>query len=442
MLKLRPRRGIRLPHPAAADLSQQLLLPARLLLPLRHSRLDRSEAVVVAGQRVAAGEALSRPLGLCARPVHSPLAGTVARVSVRLVSLPAARGGAPSGPLPLPCVELVDLEPRGPGLARAWRQLERGPLADLLRPWGVEGEADFPLDLELEQLPAGSRLLILAVSPAQPLMDALLDSVPAQAASAVAALCRLHAFREAVLVRGPAGKEGAGRLAALLEKVLPVRIVTLDQGHPWDQPRLAAVAAGLPMLEPGRTVASQGLLALGLDRLWSLEERLSGGAPGPFWLMLQRLVLRRGLPAASSHQLLQVWPGTPLRELLAAAGVAEEEQLLAVAGSPFEGSPLLDTEAPLLPGLRLLSLIPAGSCDTGEERACISCGQCLDVCPMRLSPVRLARLIGEDRLPEARDLGLAHCLDCGLCTWICPSRIELGHQLRKGLHLTREARHG
>ena len=76
-----------------------------------------------------------------------------------------------------------------------------------------------------------------------------------------------------------------------------------------------------------------------------------------------------------------------------------------------------------------------------REDACNTCGRCLEACPRSLAPPRLVHLIEEQRLHEARGMGLEHCLLCGVCSYVCPSHIHLGHSLRKGLQQLREVRH-
>jgi NAD-dependent dihydropyrimidine dehydrogenase PreA subunit len=249
----------------------------------------------------------------------------------------------------------------------------------------------------------------------------------------------VRVFREALLVVPPGHEEATRRLEALLGQILPVRHTVLRQGHPWDQPRLAALAAGQPLPSPRVPLASQGLLALTLDQLDALQARFSMGLPlPPLACQVDDLQELHGLPRPRSVRILRAWPGTPLEEL-DPSPVSQDQWLL--AGSALEGSPLLDPGHPLLPGFTLLSRLPQGPAPASEE-ACIHCGQCLDICPVRLAPIRLVRLAEEGRLDEARRLGIEHCVPCGLCSWICPSHIELEDGLRLARQHLRRARHG
>ncbi len=54
-------------------------------------------------------------------------------------------------------------------------------------------------------------------------------------------------------------------------------------------------------------------------------------------------------------------------------------------------------------------------------KKCISCGACLDICPINANPY-LAYL-NQEKIT---------CLNCGLCTYICPAYIELRKYLKKG----------
>jgi Na+-transporting NADH:ubiquinone oxidoreductase subunit A len=66
----------------------------------------------------------------------------------------------------------------------------------------------------------------------------------------------------------------------------------------------------------------------------------------------------------------------------------------------------------------------------GEERACINCGYCAEVCPVDILPQFTYKSILTDEIEEALAHGLLDCVECGLCTYVCPCKIELCDTLK------------
>ena len=69
----------------------------------------------------------------------------------------------------------------------------------------------------------------------------------------------------------------------------------------------------------------------------------------------------------------------------------------------------------------------------GEERACINCSYCEDICPVDLMPSFIMKALAGDDIEEALQLGLLDCCRCGLCSFTCPSKIELARILSRGM---------
>jgi len=65
---------------------------------------------------------------------------------------------------------------------------------------------------------------------------------------------------------------------------------------------------------------------------------------------------------------------------------------------------------------------------SGELRPCVSCGQCVDVCPARIMPNVLHKAIYAKDLERVIDLRADLCIECGLCSYVCPSKIDLRQQ--------------
>ncbi|MCF8091307.1 MAG: NADH-quinone reductase [Desulfotignum sp.] len=69
----------------------------------------------------------------------------------------------------------------------------------------------------------------------------------------------------------------------------------------------------------------------------------------------------------------------------------------------------------------------------GEERACINCSYCENICPVDLMPSFIMKALVSDDIEEALELGLLDCCRCGLCSFTCPSKIELARILSLGM---------
>lgn len=61
----------------------------------------------------------------------------------------------------------------------------------------------------------------------------------------------------------------------------------------------------------------------------------------------------------------------------------------------------------------------------GDERACIGCMHCADVCPVDILPQMAYKAILAEEVEEYLDHGLLDCVECGLCSYVCPAKIEL-----------------
>ena len=64
-----------------------------------------------------------------------------------------------------------------------------------------------------------------------------------------------------------------------------------------------------------------------------------------------------------------------------------------------------------------------------REDACINCGKCVNVCPVRLSPVLIKTYINNKLI--LKKLNPTRCIECGLCSYICPSKIDLRTTVKK-----------
>jgi electron transport complex protein RnfC len=144
----------------------------------------------------------------------------------------------------------------------------------------------------------------------------------------------------------------------------------------------------------------------------------------------QRVVTVAG-PAAGSPKNLLVRIGSPIAPLLEAGAVDLTKTTKIISGGPLSGRAVSALDAPVTKATNALIALDTIFPGSGGF-ACISCGRCIVVCPMRLAPARLARLVQKNDMVEAQTWHIHDCIDCGCCAYVCPSAINLVHFIQYG----------
>ena len=65
-----------------------------------------------------------------------------------------------------------------------------------------------------------------------------------------------------------------------------------------------------------------------------------------------------------------------------------------------------------------------------EPSACINCGRCLEVCPGRVMPSKLATLAEKHKEEEFVAKDGMECCECGCCSYVCPAKRHLTQSIK------------
>ena len=96
------------------------------------------------------------------------------------------------------------------------------------------------------------------------------------------------------------------------------------------------------------------------------------------------------------------------------------------------GRALKNTDVPVTKGTSGILVISAGEASRGAPKNCIRCGECVDVCPMKIVPTRVAMASRYKNLNLARKYNIMACFECGSCAYVCPAGLPLVQQIRTG----------
>jgi electron transport complex protein RnfC len=137
--------------------------------------------------------------------------------------------------------------------------------------------------------------------------------------------------------------------------------------------------------------------------------------------LIERVVTVTGMVRTPKNLLTRF--GTPIRSLIEYCGGMSDTANTIILGGPMMGIAQFDLDFPVVKGT---NSILVKTDEPVREQDCISCGMCVEVCPMRLMPTLLARYAKEGRYEECKEnYYIDDCFECGSCTYTCPANIPL-----------------
>ena len=147
--------------------------------------------------------------------------------------------------------------------------------------------------------------------------------------------------------------------------------------------------------------------------------------------LLERVVTVTGDGINEPKNLL-VPIGTPFSHVLGQCGGLKDNAGKIIMGGPMMGLAQSDVEAPVIKGTSGLLVLNEKQTRARQERTCISCAHCVDVCPMGLVPKMLGQFVKNEMFDEAEAYNALDCIECGSCSFVCPSNINLVHLIKYG----------
>ncbi|MBR5316647.1 MAG: SLBB domain-containing protein, partial [Lachnospiraceae bacterium] len=145
--------------------------------------------------------------------------------------------------------------------------------------------------------------------------------------------------------------------------------------------------------------------------------------------LMERIVTITG-EAVNEPQNMRVHIGTNYHELIEAAGGFKEEPVKIISGGPMMGFGVFELDLPTTKTASALLCLTKDEVSEMEPSACINCGRCLEVCPGRVMPSKLATLAEKHKEEEFVANDGMECCECGCCSYVCPAKRHLTQSIK------------
>ena len=118
---------------------------------------------------------------------------------------------------------------------------------------------------------------------------------------------------------------------------------------------------------------------------------------------------------------VEVVIGTPIGDVLDFCGVKDDVSKI-LMGGPMMGTAVADPAFPVLKQNNALVAFGPAAAALPAPGPCIRCGNCINACPMGLSPVEIAGAYTKNDGEMLDKLMVDLCIGCGTCSYVCPAK--------------------
>jgi electron transport complex protein RnfC len=422
-------------HTAASPICRMPFAP-RLTLPLAQHIGKPAIPIVRAGEEVVRGQPIARADGFLSVPIHAPADGVIQAIEL----CPSARG---------PWMESIVLRVyQASTQTVGWRApldldaLTPAQLRQAIQDCGMVGlgGAAFPSHAKLA-VPDDRAIHTLLVNgcECEPYLTCdhrLMLEHADDLMVGIRLVMRAIGARRALI----GVEDNKLDAVAAIRKQLPadggidVRVVPTK--YPQGAEKMLIKSLLGIELPPGKLPMHVGVVVNNVGTLTQLGALLPAGEG-----LTERVVTVTG-PGIARPGDYWVPIGTPLRTVLAWAGVADADEREIILGGPMMGQAVASLDVPVTKGVAGILVFDRRGVEAEDQRRplpCIKCGECVRACPMGLNPSMLGLLARHgdyDRMSDQFHIG--ECFECGCCSYVCPARIPLAQQFRVAKGILRE----
>ena len=379
--------------------------------------------VVAKGDHVLTGQKIAEAGGFVSAPIYATVSGTVKAIEPRrtvtgdmVQSIVVENDGQ---------YEEVQYAPVKP-----LQELTKEEIIALVREAGVVGMggAGFPTHVKLSpKEPDKIEYVIANCAECEPYLTSdyrrMLEE-PEKLVDGLKVMLRLFDNAKGVLAVEDNKPDCIAVLKKLVANEPDISVKALKTKYPQGAERQLIYAVTGRAINSSMLPADAGCIVDNVDTIVAINQAVREGKP-----LMHRIVTVTGDAVADPRNFI-VRIGTNYHELIEEAGGFKTEPAKIVSGGPMMGFALFGLDVPTTKTSSALLCMTKDEVSEYLPSACINCGRCVEVCPGRVMPSKLADY-AEHGNEEAF---LAHhgmeCCECGCCSYICPAKRPLTQEIK------------
>ncbi|MBQ7972848.1 MAG: electron transport complex subunit RsxC [Lachnospiraceae bacterium] len=379
--------------------------------------------IVQKGDAVLVGQKIADAQGFVSAPIYSTVSGTVKAIEPRRVI---------TGDNVMSIViendhEFKEVEFTKP---KPVEQLTKEEIIKLIQDAGVVGMggAGFPTHVKLSpKEPEKIDYVIANCAECEPYLTSdyrRMIEEPEKLVEGLKIILRLFDHARGVLAVEDNKPDCIEKLRKLTENEDRISVVALQTKYPQGSERHLIFAATGRAINSSMLPADAGCVVNNVDTIVAVYHAVTQGRP-----LMNRIVTVTGDCIKDPCNFF-IRVGTNYHELIDEAGGFIKEPEKVVSGGPMMGFAIFDLDVPATKTSSALLCISKDAVSSAEATACINCGRCVEICPGRVIPSRLADLAENGQKEAFEKMNGMECCECGSCSYICPAKRQLTQSIK------------
>lgn len=420
-------------HPDANKLSatqpiQDAQLPKVAIIPLGQHIGAPANPIVQKGDTVKVGQLIGEANGFVSANIHSSVSGTVAKIDV---ATDVAGFKKPAVYINVEGDEWLDTIDRTDTLVTEIKD-DAKTIIGKIKDAGIVGMggATFPAHVKLS-IPDDKKadFLIINGVECEPYLTAdhrLMLEKSNELIIGIKILMKAINVEKAYIGIEANKPDAIEKLTELCKKEQGIEIVPLKLKYPQGGEKQLINAISGREVPSGKLPIDAGAVVQNVGTAFAVYEAVQKNKP-----LFERIVTVTGKTVATPSN-FRARIGTPVADLIVAAGGDLESTGKVISGGPMMGKAMNNLESTMTKGTSGLLLIEDAEATRKEAGPCIRCAKCVDACPMGLEPYLLMPYSQRQMWDELEALHIMDCIECGCCLFSCPANRPLLDYVRLG----------
>lgn len=402
---------------------KEILPKGELVYPLSQHIGAPATPIVEKGQFVLEGQKIAEAGGFVSAPIYASVSGTVKAIEPRRVAL---------GDKVMSIVIENDgfYETVMYKKHRHYTELTKKEILEIIKEAGIVGMggAGFPTHVKLSpKEPDKIQYVVANCAECEPYLTSdyrrMLEE-PEKLVEGLKIILQLFDNAVGVLAVEDNKRDCIQILEKLTEKEERISVKALKTKYPQGAERQLIYASTGRQINSKMLPADAGCVVNNVDTIVAIYHAVVEGKP-----LMHRIVTITGDAIADPRNFI-VRVGTNYADLIEEAGGFKQEPAKMISGGPMMGFALFDINVPVTKTSSALLCLTEDEVAKYEPTACINCGKCVEACPSRIIPSRLADFSehgDEDKFLKCNGM---ECCECGCCSYVCPAKRPLSQSIK------------